>query len=341
MQQEAIDTTFEDTLISLLSLFNQCKTYAERLSFWEEHDLTEHLYYYLPLELRCWYPVNYPGLSLSTLSIAPFTEDEVRQFIDWALRVRPMMKSAPVSAEKLRSDFEQQYQRIERKVTREAFLTECREKAERLVEDKYYRNTAIRSMHLQEIGLNESLYAQFLFQIDRGQKPDLTNFICIGRIKIDWRLVDTYLYTKAQHEYAVFLERINFDKYDAEQVSSAAKPVDNLSELVQIKDETKQDRPTQPALALFYHYCHEKRCIAPFESGKMQQSYKAATDPYKLAWKPFQQFYNLFNKSQKDRLDRTNRSALKAAIRMLKDYPEALELAMDELRIAETRNPIT
>ncbi|MVM35876.1 hypothetical protein GO755_38030 [Spirosoma sp. HMF4905] len=124
--------------------------------------------------------------------------------------------------------------------------------------------------------------------------------------------------------------------YDESTLTEANK---KSSVLVQ-SPNAKQGTVTQAQLALFYFYCHQKDSLPPFPSGKLVQAYKDATAPYNLAWKPFQQHYNRFKK-RANRLAESNRKALLEAIKMLQDYPEVLELAKDDLKVAQTRNPIT
>jgi len=105
-------------------------------------------------------------------------------------------------------------------------------------------------------------------------------------------------------------------------------------------ESTKLVVPSQPSLALFYYYCHEKGCLPPFQSGRLVKEYKQAVEPYKLSWKSFQQHYNRFT-DKKQRMAAGNLTALREAIKMLAEYPLALDMAQDELTTIETRKPLT
>ena len=129
----------------------------------------------------------------------------------------------------------------------------------------------------------------------------------------------------------LWLERRLTENKECISISTAEQQVQQL---------TKQKPVKQATLALFYYYCHETKCLPAFEAGKIVQSYKDATSPYNLAYKPFQQFYNRFSRSRRDRFASENRASLRAVIPLLIEYHKALEMAEDELKIAESSNPI-
>ncbi|GAB2560781.1 hypothetical protein [Spirosoma areae] len=166
---------------------------------------------------------------------------------------------------------------------------------------------------------------------------ELLNYFAINTNHIIWLFE-----TDCSHDKMPLLEDLKNGFYRKYQTADWL--IQQLRELLSSQKANncneRKSTITQPQLALFYHYCHEKKCLPPFKAGQMEQEYKQATEPYGLAWKPFQQFYNRFNKSRKDRLAVENRHSLKAAMQLLSSYPEALELAKDELQMAETRNPI-
>lgn len=89
----------------------------------------------------------------------------------------------------------------------------------------------------------------------------------------------------------------------------------------------------QRVLALFVWYCQESKEIPEFD--QMQDGYKAVTEPYSLAWKPFQMQYSRISKS---RLTHDFLPALQKAVERLRQsgkYPNALAIAEQDLLKAE------
>lgn len=224
----------EEAIIDLLPQFAKCKNYAEKLKFWHNHDLCENLYYEIPSNEYCWYPDEYSegqySKQLPVLSIAPFVKDEVQQFIVWALSVRTSMPSAPITAEKLCQDFQHRYYGIGRKTDRAEYLKECQSRIDLLVRDADWTSGAQRSMILEERRLDPILYKEFFCQLRSPFKPNLMSHIRVGEVELDWQVIDTYLYTKAQYNYAMFLEEFNPDSNEQfESIDLQSNPIQTIN----------------------------------------------------------------------------------------------------------------
>lgn len=135
-----------------------------------------------------------------------------------------------------------------------------------------------------------------------------------------------------------FIGKINQTENNSIPNKALEHPDNETTDKPLIGAQANAGNVTQAQLALFYYYGQEAKCLPNFRN--MEQSYKEATAPYGLSWKPFQQWYNKF-KSRGVRLADSNRKALVAAIKMLTQYPDALQLAKDELKTANSRNPLT
>lgn len=236
----------EEAIIDLLPHFEQCKDYADRLAFWQKHDLTEKLHYDIPFRFEFWYPAEEPTakhpMRLSLFTIAPFNEDEAQQFIDWALRVRPVMPNAPLSAQKLCLDFQNRYYSIGRKADREEYLKECQQKTDRLIKESRLMN-AIQEGTVLGDALTRALCTHFFARLKRGFEPNLIDHIRIGEVELDWQVIDTYLHTDALYNYAVFLERFNPEE---------CKTVESDRRIVQTQQASVN--LTHSQIALLHHY---------------------------------------------------------------------------------------
>ncbi|WP_146619074.1 hypothetical protein [Spirosoma telluris] len=204
----------------------------------------------------------------------------------------------------------------------------------------------IRALGRKLIAISWALWERPPYDVNLQRAKTLTSFYKSKKVKVThYGLpIDSFDYGISKDDYLSILSgEIEVGEAVISYLTEAVAEEKMLPRdtLLESAKSTVSKEVTQASLALFYYYCHEKKCLPPFVAGKMEKSYKEATDFYGLSWKPFQQFYNRFCKSRNDRLSIENRQALKNAIQLLNDYPEALELAKDELSIAETRNPLT
>lgn len=236
----------EKPIIDLIPQFAQCKNYVDRLVFWQNHDLTEKLHYNIIHNFELWYPAEGPLVQhsrpISAFTIAPFTEDEVHQFVKWALHVRPSMPNAPVSYTKLRYEFENRYYSIGRKIDRKEYLIHCQNKIDRLIENRDWINADQENTGLEDQVLNLALRTHFFARLKSGLEPDLTDHIRVGDAELDWKVIDTYLYTDALYNYAVFLEKFNPDECLPEQVRNISEPIVTQSKPSQVVIDTVPKR---------------------------------------------------------------------------------------------------
>jgi hypothetical protein len=112
-------------------------------------------------------------------------------------------------------------------------------------------------------------------------------------------------------------------------------------------------KPTQAALAMFYYYCHQAKCLPYFHKHPegTVAAYKEAVAPYGLSFKAFQTKYlhltrsgSGSNSGQRQRTANENRPYLLEAIKMLAVHPAAEAEALRELNVAkaiEDGKPLT
>jgi hypothetical protein len=133
-----------------------------------------------------------------------------------------------------------------------------------------------------------------------------------------------------------------------------AQPVDtNVPEPSATGNTVDEVKPTQAALAMFYYYCHQAKCLPYFHKHPegTVAAYKEAVAPYGLSFKAFQQKYLCFTRSgsgsangQRQRTAIENRPYLLEAIKLLAVHPAAEAEALRELNVAkaiEDGKPLT
>jgi len=93
--------------------------------------------------------------------------------------------------------------------------------------------------------------------------------------------------------------------------------------------------PALRTLAYYYYYLIAAKTLPHFNSvGKIKEIKKIAED-WGVSWKNFQKHYNKIDNDSSERGKPNHHKHLLDATKMLVEYPEALEMAKDELKLME------
>ncbi len=205
----------DKTITDLLLLFRQCDNYADRLAFWECHNLTDALAYTTSEfennegQVRTWEDVKQRPI----LTLAPFTHQERLQLAEWAIKVRS--DNSTHNGATWIKGFVDEYNRLSSKERRGRepgdYLVERKQGANQWIDDyrKVLPSLASRRMIFEDLGIDEEYLGMYMDRFKRGQEPEVWQQIVIGSVWRNWAVIDTYLFAKAQYEMAVFLEQFD------------------------------------------------------------------------------------------------------------------------------------
>ncbi|MVM30487.1 hypothetical protein GO755_10620 [Spirosoma sp. HMF4905] len=241
--------TEETNLMSLLPEYRTLQTYAERLLFWERHGLIDKLFYYaceskddagrelVALRYRLQVCQTWQEtLQYDILTLAPYNRNEAHQLTEWALEIRSSMNRnrfvEPI--EKLKADFDKNYEAIPSKDDKEIHLITQRNQA-----DKWKKDEAIiadRENWGRLRGIDLHLFGQLIEQLRFAQSIDLASHLSINNAELNWTTIDTYLFARSKYDFALYLE-----KFDSVLHQSQAKSIKNQQ---QTGDSLNDDQNT-------------------------------------------------------------------------------------------------